>query len=219
MTTTNKSVLEGVIATLNDEGHVGWTVRNLARYLNDGQRDMHLRRPDLFNVKTTIDLVAGVSQRVPADGSKLIRVIRNDTSGSKVAVTPVDLEQIDYIEPGWRGAAGEAEIQHFDFDVRDPKFFDVYPPATTSAKLAIEYAQIPTDMTLPAVDADIDDITGDVGIPDLLKTALFYYIVFRAYSEENEFANADRAAIAQNLYAQDLGLEVSATVSVAPTKE
>jgi hypothetical protein len=216
MSTTLKSVLERVVGTLENDDLTTWTLQDLVRYGNDGARDMHVRRPDLFNVEQELTLVAGARQTLPAAGSKLINITHN-TVGDKRAVTPVSRPLLDAQVPGWRSQSESLEIEHFMYDERQPKVFETYPPAKVGAKVQIEFASIPVDMPIPAAGVLLAALTGDVNVPDLQTVTLQHYICARCYAEGSEAGNMNQAQAFLSRYASDLGVEIQATKAVAPT--
>lgn len=216
MATTLKSVLERVVSTLSDDASVTWTLQDVVRYLNDGQRDMHVKRPDLFVVEVDHALAAGVRQALPATGSKLINILAN-TSGHPI--TRIKRALLDAQAPGWRQAAAAVLIDHFTYDELQPKVFEVYPPAAAGARVLLEYASIPADLPIPAENTPLASITGDINVPDLQATALQHYICFRCYSEGDENSNAIRAQAYLQLFADALDIEINATLAVAPKNQ
>lgn len=63
-------------------------------------------------------------------------------------------------------------------------------------------------------------MTGNISVPDIYGNALHDYIMFRAYSKDSEYAgNAARAQAYYAVFANSLGIEVKATVAVAPTTQ
>lgn len=137
MPVSAQSVVRRVVETLQDNTSVRWPVNELVRYLNDGQREIVLHRPDAMVTNTTLTLAAGSRQALPANGVKLIEVVRNNSASSKRAVRLVNREILDAQAPGWHAIPGAAEVLHFMYDPRDPKVFYVYPPALNTAAIDI----------------------------------------------------------------------------------
>lgn len=217
MAKTAQSILKEVARDLNDETSVRWTTRDLVAYFNAGQHDILMHRPDAKNIAADLALVAGAKQALPASGEKLIDVLHNNTAGSKRAVTKVDRKLMDSSGRGWRGAPGATEILHFMYDEREPKAFEVYPPAAVGAVLAIEYAAVPTDIAEPAEFTTTAAIVGDLALSDLFANAIRNYCMFRAYSKQTEFtANPNLAIAFYQAYANDLGIEAKGTAMVSP---
>lgn len=216
MPITAQSIIRRCVETLQDPTSIRWPVAELVRYLNDGQREVALYRPDSLVTNATLTCVAGTKQALPAGASKLIEVVRN-AAGSKKAVRLTNREILDAQIPGWHNTAGVAEVLHFMYDPRDPKVFYVYPPATTSAQLDIVYSAYPADVAEPADASLYTAVTGNIGLPDIHANALQDYILYRAYTKDSEYAgNAARAQAHYAAFANALGVEIKATVAVGP---
>jgi hypothetical protein len=213
-----QSVIRRVIDTLQDNTSVRWPVNELVRYLNDGQREVILNRPDAMVTNATLTCVAGSKQALPSNGAKLIEVVRNAAAGStKRAVRMVNREILDAQTPNWHNLTGTLETLHFMYDPRDPRVFYVYPPALTTTQLDIVYSAYPTDITEPADGAVYTAVTGNISLPDIFGNVLQDYILYRAYSKDSEYAgNSQRAQNHYAAFASALGIEVQATVGVAP---
>ena len=56
MTTAAQSIIRRVVETLQDTTSVRWPVAELVRYLNDGQREVVLYRPDSMVTNATVTL-------------------------------------------------------------------------------------------------------------------------------------------------------------------
>jgi len=210
-----QSIIRRVVETLQDTTSIRWPVAELVRYLNDGQREVVLYRPDSMVTNSTVTCVAGSKQTLPANGAKLIEVIRN--SGTKRAVRLTNREILDAQMPGWHALAGQDEVLHYMYDPRDPRVFYVYPPATTSAQLDIVYAAYPTDVVEPADGATYTAVTGNISLPDIYGNVLQDYILARCYMKDSEYAgNAQRAQAHYTLFANALGIELKGTLDFSP---
>ena len=218
MAITAQSIVRRAVETLQDTTSIRWPIPELVRYLNDGQREIVLYRPDSMVTNATVTCVAGSKQSLPANGAKLIEVIRNArTGGTKSAVRLTNREILDAQTPGWHNLTGKDDVLHFMYDPRDPKVFYVYPPATTSAQLDIVYSAYPTDVTEPGEGSLYTDVTGNISLPDIYGNALLDFLLYRAYSKDSEYAgNAQRAQAHYAAFANTLGIEIKATVAVGP---
>jgi hypothetical protein len=212
-----QSIIRRVVETLQDNTSVRWPVSELVRYLNDGQREIVMYRPDAMVTNASVSLVAGSKQALPANGTKLIEVVRNSTGGQR-SVRMVNREILDAQSPNWHNIAGSTEVLHFMYDPRDPKVFYVYPPAAADgASLDIVYAALPTDITEPAAGATFTAVTGNISVPDIYGNVLQDYILYRAYTKDSEYAgNAQRAQAHYAGFANALGVELRATVNFQP---
>lgn len=220
MAISAQSIVHRVVDILQDTTSVRWPVPELVRYLNDGQREVVLYRPDATIKSATVECVAGAKQSLPSDGAKLIDVIRNSAAaGTSKAVRMVAREVLDAQIPNWYGLSGELDVVHFTYDPRDPKTFFVYPPALTTTRVDITYSAFPTDVTEPADGSTYDDVTGNMDLPDIYGNVVTDYILYRAYSKDSEYAgNAQRAQAHYTAFANALNIEVQGTTGVAPTK-
>lgn len=189
---------------LQDQTNVRWVQAELLRYLNDGRRELAIHRPDLYSSISTITLSSGTSQSIPADGNRLLDVVRNVSSAGAAgrAVRIVEREILDAQNPDWHTETAAASVKHFMFDERSPKTFYVYPPATAGNKLDIVYSKSPVDVT-----------TNDLGSTSILATEDIYagvlldYILYRAFSKDSEYAgNMQRAGIHYQMFANSLGI-------------
>lgn len=216
MPTTAQSILHRVVDTLGDVTSIKWTIDRLVRYLNDGQRQILIDRPDAFNVSAVLTLAPGHKQSLPEDGEKLIDVLANAV-GSRRAVTKAPIKLLDAQVRNWRSMTPTLEILHFMYDPREPRRFDVYPPAAPGASLDIEYAALPLDLAEPDPGQLYTAVTGHTSLSGLFANALGDYVLYRCHSEQSEEAQPARAAGHQAAYANALGIEAQATGAVGPT--
>ena len=217
MAFTAQSIIQRVVITLQDQNATRWPTAELVRYLNDGQRDIVLVRPDATSTMGTQSLVAGARQTIPSTGAKLIEVIRNSGT-NKRAIRLTDRTILDAQVPDWYNQTGVTEIKHYTFDPREPRTFYVYPPAASSgASAELIYSAYPTDISEPSSGALYSAVSGNISVADIYVNALVNYILYRAYSKDSENTqNAALAASFYQLYQNLLGVELSGTTGVAP---
>ena len=213
-----QSIIRRCVETLQDTTSIRWPVSELVRYLNDGQREVVMYRPDSMVTNATITCVAGTKQALPANGAKLIEVVRNArAAGNKKAVRMVNREILDAQTPGWHALTGQDDVLHFMYDPRDPRVFYVYPPATTNAQLDIVYSSYPTDIVEPADGSLYTAVSGNISLPDIYGNVLQDYVLYRSYTKDADYAgNGARAQAHYAAFANALGVEIKATVAVAP---
>ncbi|MDX8384664.1 MAG: DUF6682 family protein, partial [Ghiorsea sp.] len=199
---------------IQDITGVRWLDSELLNYLNDGQREVANLKPSATAVNTTVALIAGTKQSIPANGVSLIDVIRNvvATLPSK-AVTLIDRNVLDTQVRGWhsQAAAADGEVDHFIFDNRDPKSFYVYPqsPATPNS-VDIVYSAAPVDVALL-------NATNVITIDDIYGNALLDYILYRAYSKDADFAgNVQRATMHYTAFMQSITGKMQAGTKYNP---
>lgn len=218
MSLSAQSIIRRVVDTLQDTTSVRWPIPELVRYLNDGQREVILYRPDATIKNATLTCAAGPKQSLPADGAKLIDIIRNSGTGSNnSSVRMVAREILDAQIPNWYNLTGSVSAVHYTYDPRDPTVFYVYPPATTDTELEVAYSAYPTDITEPADGSDYTDVTGNLDVPDIYGNVIIDYILYRAYTKDSEYAgNAQRSVAHYQAFANALGIEVQGTTGVSP---
>lgn len=225
MTTSAASVARRIVDQLHDASSIHWPANELVRYMNDGQREIIKVRPDVLNITATGTLAAGTRQDLDTIFTsapfplKLIEISRNVAATStKKAVRQCQRNLMDAHMPGWHNASPSVNIVHFMFDLRDPKTFYTYPPATTAAQVEIMYAAYPTDIPEPADGAIYSDIAGNISLADIYANDLVDYVLYRAYDKDASYAgNVARSAKHYAALAQSLGVELNATAQVSPT--
>jgi hypothetical protein len=217
MALTAQSIIRRAVETLQDTTSIRWPVNELVRYLNDGQREVVLYRPDSMVTNAAVSLAAGAKQSLPSNGSKLIDVIRNSSS-PKRSVRLTDRHILDSQTPNWYNLTGATEILHYMYDPRDPKVFYVYPPAAASgASVELVYSAYPSDITEPADGAVYTAVTGNISLPDIYANLLTDYILYRAYTKDAEYAgNAARAQAHYGSFQAALSTEMNGTTGIAP---
>ena len=218
MSIAAQALIRRVVETLQDTTSIRWPVAELVRYLNDGQREIIVHRPDAMVTNASVSLASGTKQSLPANGAKLIDVVRN-SAGNKRAIRMCAREILDAQSPGWHNLSGVTEIVHFMFDPRDPKVFYVYPPAAASgASVDLVYSALPTDIAEPAAGTDFAAVSGNISVPVIYSNALQDYVLYRAYTKDSQYAgNEARAQARYAAFANALGIEIKATVAVAPS--
>lgn len=214
-----KNIIKRCIDILQDSTSVRWPTEELVRYLNDGQREVALYRPDALVRNITASLVAGTRQTLPgSDGSKLIEIIRNNVTGvTQKSMRLVNREILDAQTPGWHDITGQQELLHYMYDPRDPTVYYVYPPALTTSKVDLVYSVYPLDIAEPSAGSLFSDVEGNLDVPDIYGNIIQDYIMYRAYTKDSEYAgNAQRAQAHYGAFANAIGLEISATIQVGP---
>jgi len=213
-TITVNSLLEKAATLIQDATNVRWPTSELLGWLNDGQREVVLHKPEAFVKNQSLALVAGkTKQAVPADGVMLIDVTCNlgaagATPGRSIRMT--SREVLDAQKPTWHSDANTlGYIQHFIYDQRDPKNFYVYPKAPDTAwTIEIVYSAAPNDCSAG----------GTIQIDDIYANALLDYVLYRTYSKDAEYAaNAQLAVAHYQAFASALGIKTQSQLSRGPT--
>jgi hypothetical protein len=202
---------------LQDTTNIRWTSDELLGWINSGQKEIVLYKPNSSVVNSSIATVAGTKQKLPTAapvGLQVIDVIRNMgvTPGTTpgLAITLVPREILDGSIPNWHSTGASLVVKHFVFDSRDPKTFYVYPPLLDATQFL--------EVSMSVVPADLAAIAGTITLDDIYESALIDYILYRAYSKDAEHsANAERATKHQQAFMQAVGGKVNAETAFAPT--
>lgn len=194
-TITAQAILNKAAIVLQDTTNIRWPTTELLGWLNDALREIASMRPDISNKTTSMALVAGTRQTIPADGAALLAVRRNMGSGGATpgdAVRKVPMDLLDSQRPGWHYETATAVVKHYVYDPRTPRIFYVYPPSLGTTQVEIVYDAPPA-----ALAAVGDTITVD----DEYANTLLEYVLFRAYSKDHEdIGNATRAAAHRQMF-------------------
>ena len=213
-TITGASIIDRAEIILQDTTNVRWPRTELLTWLNDGQRETVLLKPEACVTHDAVLLTAGsTKQTIPATALRLIEVVRNmgangTTPGSVVRL--VSREVLDAQLPDWHAATATGKIDHYVFDLRNPKTFFVYPKAPATAWYL--------DLVCSASPADTNDTTGVIGVDDIYANALLDYVLYKAYSKDATYAqNAQLAVAHYGAFANSLGVTVKNDMERNPT--
>lgn len=216
MAVYSKGIIDKASELLLDEGVTRrWPTSQLLGWLNAGQRQIVILKPDAHVTVAAYQLVAGSKQSLP-DGTNsfqdpngatlpagllLMGVSRNmgaDGLTAGRAITLVNREILDALDPEWHviGTNSSAVVQHIAYKAKVPKVFWVYPsqPATGQGYVELEFSSSPTPC------AGYGEETADaIDLDDIYEDALIDYLMYRAYSKD---ANSDSSGQRALLYLQ-----------------
>jgi hypothetical protein len=170
-------------------------------WANDAQRMIVLLKPDSYTQNEAVRMDSGSLQSIPASGLMLLDIICNmGTDGETPGkiVRRIDRRELDDQIPNWHLDSGAvAAVDHWVFDIRDPKRFYVYPPSDGTGYLRQVYSSSPTV---------IASISGVITLDDIYSVAILDYIMFRSYSKDVDYAvNAAWAQFYWNSFLQSIG--------------
>jgi hypothetical protein len=219
-----REVIERVEDVLQDS-NVRWPRLELQNWLNESYLQIVLLRPDASSKTGTLTCIAGSRQTITAGFStalRLLDVVRNLASTSdKKVVRLIDRSVLDDQRPAWHTDTATVNIQNYTFDVRQPKEFFVYPPATTSAQIEVVYADLPGTHALSAANLDPTSSSTDViKVDDTYLSVIIDWILYRAFSKDAEFAaNAARAGAHYQTFMSAIGNKTQSDASSSPTED
>lgn len=206
MPITAQNIADKAALLLQDQTNIRWTEPELLGWINSGQREIMIYKPNANPVTGTVTTVAGTKQQLPSGGVQVLDVIRT-INGS--AVTNVDRNILDTTIPDWHTQTAAA-AKHYMFDPRNPKVFYLYPPSVGSVAMEVCYSSVPADV------ATISDSIFN----DLYETVLLDYVLYRAYSKDTEHT-ANQALVTQHYQAFIAALQskTGAEVGLAPKRK
>ena len=216
-------VIKRVEDVLQDS-NVRWPRVELQNWLNESYLQIALLRPDASSKTGTLTCVAGSRQTITSGFStalRLLDVVRNLASSSdKKVVRLIDRSVLDDQRPAWHTDTASVNIQNYTFDVRQPKEFFVFPPATTSAQLEVVYADLPGSHSLSASALDPTGSNAEViKVDDTYLSVITDWILYRAFSKDAEFAaNAARAGAHYQTFMSSIGNKTQSDVGSSPTE-
>jgi len=177
------AVIDKASVQLLDVGNTRWSRAELLGWLNDGQRQIVLMSPHTNNKTAVVQLATGTRQTLPADGWKLLDVIRymGNTSTPKPgrAIRIISESLLNAYNPNWHNAKTSDIPQNYIFDPQEQTAFYVYPPNTGCGRVLINYTAVPADLASEESPIEVNDI---------YQTALLDYILYRANSKDAEYA-------------------------------
>lgn len=182
------------------------------KYLNAAVRTLILVRPDAGSVTESVQLVAGIKQTLPTAALRLLDIGRNmgaDGSTAGAIVSPAERKHIDYANLLWPAGTGETAIENFSYDYNLPRTYYVTPPvhAVTAVYVEMSTSQLPTAMTT---------INSDDGIEDIFFEAIVQFILWKAYSADDETGDFQKAQVHFQNFTTLLGVEHASSRQQGP---
>lgn len=179
-------VIDSAGILLQDVAHERWPQDELMKWLNAGQSEAVIYKPNIYVNSVSATLVQGTKQQLPVDGLSLVDIPRN-TDGNVITVIP--RSSLDAQDPGWHLQKNASSTAlHYCYSELDPKRFYVYPASPGTNKVDLVYNAIP-----PTVR-----ITDPIAIDDIYVSALVDYVIYRAFSKDSEFAPPSGESAAQH---------------------
>lgn len=197
-TTTVTEIFSRARDLVHDSAGSRWVDAELIRWFNDGLKEVVLHKPSANSARTTLTLVAGSIQELPAGAIQLLKITHNSTS--KKACRFVDQDRLDAAEPGWRAAPGTVDADHYMYDPETPMEYQVYPPNTGGGQL---------EATLATEPADVTTVGETIPLNDIYVPCMVDYLIYRAYSKHSKFTgNEQRAKNARERFLTALGVKM-----------
>ena len=107
---------------LQDNTNVRWSQQTLLNYLNDGQREVVLFRPDANPVNASFTLAANsAKQTLPSAALRLLSIYKNASPTTK-PITNIERRVLDDQIEDWYGTTG-TNVEHYVYDTMYPNIF------------------------------------------------------------------------------------------------
>lgn len=212
------AILTKAARVLNDAGYDRWSAAELLDWLNAGQKEIVIVKPDANTVTKAVQLASGTRQTLgsgsTSDAVMLIRVNRNMGTGGATpgqVITPIAGEQLDAVSPDWHSETAQATADHYVYDPRVPLQYWVYPPNTGTGYAELTYSAVPT-----VIAASTNAIT----VPDIFENALLDYVLYRAFLKDSEVQSSlARAAGHYTAFNSALGVNTQNLGAFNPNRE
>lgn len=206
-TVTVNDTLARASVLLQDNTNIRWPLAELLNWLNDGQKEVVLRKPNASTKNVALPMVFGTKQSLPADGVQLLDVVRNTTGN---AIRIVKREILDAQNPGWHASTPNAQVLHFCYSELDLKNFYVYPPNNGAGSVECVYSSSPANVGLTDV----------IAVDDIYLSALLDYILYRAYSKDAEYSSdPTRANSHYQAFVTSLGGKLAMESGISPNTQ
>lgn len=174
-----------------DQESGGDNAHNWLDFLNNGQTQLVIYRPQANVIYAVYQLVAGTRQRIPdgtasyqnpsaqtlAEGIQVIDVTRNMGSDGLTpgnAINFIQKEDLDHGLPGWHSETPAATVLNYTLDERDPFSFWVTPPQPNASQGWIEAA-------ISSVPSEVSAKENAITLSDIYYPCLIDYMLYRAY--------------------------------------
>ncbi|MFL0951053.1 phage adaptor protein [Vibrio parahaemolyticus] len=191
-----KDVLDRVHILLEDEEQDIWTREELVMWANDAVLSLTNKKPDAYIKKSVIDLVEGTYQSLPEGGTVLVRVLRD--MGTHRAVTGLPFSVLDDQNPNWRMPVMSKVVQHYAYDDKDRKHFEVYPSVAAGVKVEILHGAVPERVSL-----DDDELP----LGEEFINIIVDWTLYRAWSKDDEAGDVRRAQMHLQAFMSALGIK------------
>ena len=213
-TITGTSLITRAATLIQDATAVRWPRLELLDWLNDGQREVVLLKPEASVVSESMPLTPNsTKQTLPAASIALIDVVRNlgatgSTPGKAIQICSRDV--LDAQRPNWHSDPNPTGvIEHYLFDPRNPKIFYVYPKAPMGGWFV--------EVVMSASPANCNDSGAVIGVDDIYANALLDYVLYRAYSKDATYAQNSGLAVAHyTAFSNSLGVKTQNDMSRNP---
>ncbi len=198
---------------LIDAAKATWSDATLIGHLNEFARNTAGVKRDLYTVRTTIGLQAGVEQEIPEvaiDGDVLevvsvLDITRNLTS--KKTITQCDKALLDEVNRFWPADDEELDVENFSINVKEPFRFYVTPPNNGYGNVRAVLGCVP-----PLVSA----LTDEWPLAEIYHAGAVDYVLARAYAMNTKKQDVAKSQFYMTSYGTRIGLKAQAQIAATP---
>ena len=228
MTVTGKDIIEDAAELLFDKKYTRWTMPELCRWLNSAQRDIVLHKPGAKSATRYLRLEAGTKQSLlPVENSgnvtALLEIFRNVTETAAVppeteptysfgrSISVTSRKILDREQPNWhnsRHVRYKDEVRQYTYDENNPYEFFVYPGNTGNGMVEVLVSEIPADLVATGDVNLIASYGANISLPDIYAGPLLDFVLYRAFSKDNEGQDVVKSETHYRKYAQSMGMKV-----------
>lgn len=212
MSKTYEVLIDQMLVTLHETNAKRWTRTELLNYLHLAELQVVGDRPDALSVTNPVVLVQGTKQSIPAEGLRLIKVIRNDTPSSKRFIELTSEDVLNNANPNWHDETVLANmVDSYVYDELTPRDFYVEPAVNAGVQILISYSTAPT---LPTAETDT------IQVPHSYVNAMIDFALYRAYSKDAEYAaNDPRMQVHYQAYLRAMGIKTEVDMATTPNNK
>lgn len=185
---TADSLIQKASSLVDDYLNAWYPKTEFLDWLNDGQNEIALIRPQSFVINGPFQLSSSsAKQRLPSDAQMLVSITRNAGASGDTIGPPIRLvsrEVLDTQVPGWGSDANTTgQISNYCYDPRDPKTFYVFPMAPVGSHyVELVYSALPTRC---------DFVNSPrIALDDIFANAIVDYMIYRAAVKKENYSRA-----------------------------
>jgi hypothetical protein len=184
---------------------VTWVDATFFLLMSEAERAICGVKPEAYNVRAAVTLVAGTHQILPAGSTAILDIYENTVGNRRVTQVPRAL--LDSANRYWPNATQEVVVQEWTTDARDPLRFEVFPPNSGTGSVNALYGFTP-----PQIAA-----AGQViNLPDIFEHAIKCFVLGECYAENTQRQDLTKAGYYRNEWQKMVGLRTQSQVAVSP---
>lgn len=211
MAITGIKIATDVRHLLFDAVGARWEDAEIISWLNAGQREAAVLKPECCAKTVSLTMVSGTRQQLPSDAITMIDAPRNmgaDGLTPGRVIRTVARDVLDSTSPDWHTDTPTSSVKNIIYDIRNPKVFYCYPPQVGGdSTVELIYGARPVDLVL---------ISDSISIADEYANCLVDYVCYRALTKDFEESNPQRAMNHYTQFANILGVTLANSLARSP---